>query len=77
MTAHWASDVPVSMPEPLEKADEFEPRIPMSGFVFTINGLFHDIDPAMHDELSLPTFQPQPVTEVIFDDELTDGVEYN
>lgn len=69
METHWSSDVPVSMPEPLEKQGEFEPRIPMGGFVFTVNGLFPDLDATMHEELSLPTFAPQAATEVVFDDD--------
>jgi len=72
---HWSSDVPVSLPEPIEQQGAFEPRIPMGGFVFTVDGLFPDIDAAMHDELSLPTFAPVPATQVVYDDE-TDSLEY-
>ena len=43
----WKSDVPISMPRPL---DGHGPRVqnnqvlaPMYGFAFTINGLFHDL----------------------------------
>jgi hypothetical protein len=72
---HWSSDVPVSLPEPLEQATKYEPRVPMGGFVFTVDGLFHDIDPVLHEELSLPTFTPQPASEVIYDDE-SDSLEF-
>jgi len=72
METHWSSDVPVSMPEPLPQQGEFERRVPMGGFVFTLNGIAMDLDAAMHEELSLPTFAPQPATEVVYDDEQAD-----
>jgi hypothetical protein len=46
-----------------------EVRIPMSGFVFTVNGLFHDLDATMHDDLSIPTYLPQDASLVLFGDE--------
>jgi hypothetical protein len=51
----WASDVPVSLPEPV---DGVGAHIPMFGFVFTEAGLFHDLNQADHERLSTPTFAP-------------------
>lgn len=46
----WASDVPPSMPEP-PVAHRLD--VPMMGFVFTENGLAHDITmPAIEDMIS-------------------------
>lgn len=51
----WASDTPVSLPEPTE----YTPMtVPMYGFVFTENGLFHDLTEADHEALRTPTFGP-------------------
>lgn len=54
MSADWGSDVPVSMPEPLTEAG----LIPMFGFVFTIDGLRHDLSEADHERIGRPTFAP-------------------
>lgn len=51
----WASDVPVSLPEPPE---ETELSVRMYGFVFTENGFFHDITEADHEALRRPTYGP-------------------
>lgn len=50
----WASDVPVSMPEPLP----YTSRVPMYGFTFTEKGLFHDLSEADHEAISRPTYGP-------------------
>jgi len=73
---HWASDVPVSLPVPVKKPEYSEPRVDMGGFIFTADGLFHDLDQSMHDELSLPTFAPVPANEVVYEDGDIDGLEY-
>lgn len=50
----WASDVPVSMPEPLP----YTGHVPMYGFVFTENGMFHNLSESDHERLSRPTYGP-------------------
>jgi hypothetical protein len=59
----WASDVPVSMPEPLPYTGHVE----MQGFVFTDKGLFHNLSEADHEAISRPTYGPDDpsLTEVI------------
>lgn len=54
MSADWGSDVPVSMPEPLDGVG----LVPMFGFVFTIDGLRHDISEVDHERLSRPSYAP-------------------
>jgi hypothetical protein len=54
VSADWGSDVPVSMPQPLEDVG----LVPMFGFVFTINGLRHDISEADHERLSRSGYTP-------------------
>jgi hypothetical protein len=65
MTDQWGSDVPVSMPMPLEG----EPLVQMFGFVFTEFGLFHDLSAADHETISTPTFAPYSPIDVVYDDE--------
>jgi hypothetical protein len=62
----WGSDVPVSMPEPL--GDQVG-LVPMFGFTFTINGLFHDLSDADHERLSTPTYAPISPVNTIWDDQ--------
>lgn len=62
----WGSDVPVSMPEPL---GDQEGLVPMFGFNFTINGLFHDLTDADHEALSTPTFAPISPANTVWDDQ--------
>lgn len=71
----WASDVPVSLPEPVAARYPGEKRISMRGFVFTIDGLFLDIDATTHDALAIPTYSPQNPVEVIYDDR-TEDIEF-
>lgn len=54
MSGDWGSDVRVSMPEPNER----EALVPMYGFVFTIDGLRHDLTEADHERLSRPGYAP-------------------
>lgn len=62
----WASDAPISLPEPAESTPL---SVPMFGFVFTENGLFHDLSEADHEVLRTPTFAPPDTTgEVVYDD---------
>jgi len=49
----WASDVPVSMPVPLDH----EGLVPMGGFIFTARGLFHEITEATAEDMA-PSFAP-------------------
>lgn len=49
----WASDVPVSMPVPLDH----EGIVPMGGFIFTDRGLFHEITAATLEDMT-PSFAP-------------------
>jgi hypothetical protein len=62
----WGSDVPVSMPEPLSGQAGL---VPMFGFVFTVNGLFHDLTEADHEQLSIPTYAPISPIHTIRDDQ--------
>lgn len=64
----WASDVPVSLPEALNTEG---PQVPMFGFAFTENGLFHDLNEADHEILRSPTYAP-PVdpANTVYDDGL-------
>lgn len=52
--ATWGSDVRVSLPEPLDGVG----LIPMFGFVFTIDGLRHDLSETDHEALSRSGFRP-------------------
>lgn len=65
---HWGSDVPISLPAPL---DEDNPGVvPMGGFCFTANGLFHDLSAADHVRLATPSYAPsEPDRQVIRYDE--------
>lgn len=53
----WASDVPISLPSPPPEGDDIQ--VPMYGFVFTNNGLFHDISDAGVEGLQAPLFSPE------------------
>lgn len=62
----WASDAPVSLPEPV---DLDRVHIRMYGFVFTEQGLFHDLSETDHEVLRVPTFAPPPdPTTTVYDD---------
>lgn len=66
----WGSDVPVSLPQPL---DESNPGIiPMDGFCFTATGLAWDLSRSDWEAISTPTFAPDaPQDQVIrYDDGL-------
>lgn len=52
----WASDTPVSMPEPLEDASAT--RVSMAGFCFTENGLRHDLTQEQWEQIRRPHFAP-------------------
>lgn len=52
----WACDVPISLPEPLDKDDVL---LDMGDRAFTAFGLFHNLTKADVDDLSRPTFGPQ------------------
>lgn len=61
----WASDTPVSLPDPV---DVNGAHVKMHGFVFTEFGLFHDLSEADHETLRVPTYAPQDPTTVVYDD---------
>ena len=67
----WASDVAVSMPEPRDPSPLGQ--VPMFGFVFTENGLFHDLTTAEHERLSIPTFAPIEPVETVWGDADVEG----
>lgn len=58
-TRDWGADVPVSQPGVVE-ADN--PRIVDvgAGFVFTVNGLRHNLTEAEREDLFTPTHAPPP-----------------
>lgn len=62
----WASDVPISLPDSVDTSGR---TIPMFGFVFTENGLFHDLNAADHELLNNPTYAPPPEPgRTVYDD---------
>lgn len=73
MSNSWASDAPISLPQPL--AQDNPGLVPMFGFVFTEFGLFHDVSTAQHEDLNQPTFGPafDPVQAIAGDQEFRDG----
>lgn len=68
MKNEWGADVAVSLPRPPRRTTR---QVPMYGFVFTENGLFHDLTPEDHEQMQTPTFGPaiDPDREVIYGDE--------
>ena len=64
MISDWGSDVPVSMPEPLDGAG----LVPMFGFVFTIDGLRHDLSEVDHERVSRPTYAPHTPAQTVWGD---------
>lgn len=65
---HWGSDVPVSLPQPLD--DDNTGIVPMDGFCFTSSGLFFDLSQADFQRISMPTFAPEdPQQETVRYDE--------
>ena len=65
MSADWGADVPISMPAPLDGVG----LIPMFGFVFTIDGLRHDISETDHELLSRSGFAPISPVDTEWGDE--------
>lgn len=57
----WASDVPISMPEPVKDAST---AIPMEGFVFTTSGLSHGVTDADIEEMKHPAYGPERLGDV-------------
>lgn len=64
----WGSDVPISLPRAPRRTER---EVPMFGFVFTENGLFHDLSREDHESLSTPTYSPavNPDREIVYGDE--------
>jgi hypothetical protein len=60
----WTSDTAISLPEPNPGVS----LVPMYGFTFTADGLFHDLTQADHDRLSNPHEEPTRPSDIIFDD---------
>lgn len=52
----WASDVPISMPEP--PSTKTPVLVDMGGYGFTVLGLTHNLTTADVEELSTPFFSP-------------------
>lgn len=63
---YWASDVRVSMPQPL--ADPSEVTVG-SGWAFTQSGLTPDMTTERAKALATPTFAPVNVVETVYEDE--------
>jgi hypothetical protein len=64
----WACDTAVSLPEPVDYTGA---HVKMYGFVFTEQGLFHDLSEADHETLRGPTYgPPADPTTTVYDDGL-------
>ena len=57
--APWGSDVPISMPVPPPSYLRSGPTVAMSGFVFTVNGLHHDLTEEQRDRVFRSQFEPR------------------
>ncbi len=53
-TISWGSDVPVSMPDPVQR----HVHIDMDGFAFTIRGIAHNLNEADLGMFMVPTLSP-------------------
>lgn len=66
-TGGWKSDVPISMPRPLDghgpRVRDNQVLVPMYGFAFTINGLFHDLSQVDLEEYLGGVNAPEDVAE--------------
>lgn len=57
---NWATDVPTSMPVPVEQWPGM-PKVDLGGFMFTINGIAHDVTESELEDIYTPRFAPPPV----------------
>lgn len=68
----WKSDVPISMPRPLDghgpNVTNNQSLIPMFGFTFTINGLFHDLSNVDLEEYVQSLTSPQNNVDTHYSD---------
>lgn len=67
--SNWYSDVQISSPTPHTS----RPLVSMSGFVFTDNGLAHDLTEEEHRAIFTPKGLPQDPTKVAYDDQHLDN----
>lgn len=56
---HWASDVPISRPEP--PPGDVPVLVDFQGFGFSMNGMVHNLTEADVEEMTTPYFAPQQV----------------
>lgn len=51
----WASDAPISLPDPPVAPGV----VPMEGFVFTVDGICHDLTEVDIEHMTTPTYGPE------------------
>lgn len=72
MSSGWKSDVPISMPRPLDghgpNVTDNQSLVPMFGFTFTINGLFHNLSQVDLEEYLQAVTSPAGGTDVHYAD---------
>jgi hypothetical protein len=75
MASAWASDVPISMPRPLDPS--LAAAVDMNGFTWTFAGLRHNLNAVDAERLGKPSLAP-PVRpqNIVYGDEAADSVEY-
>lgn len=66
---NWYSDVQISAPVPHKS----RPIISMSGFVFTDNGLAHDMTEEEHKAIFVPKTVAQDPTKIVYEDSHLDA----
>ena len=57
---HWATDTPISFPEP--PPSDTPVLVDFDGFGFTSGGIVHNLSGADLEEMVTPTFSPQGFT---------------
>lgn len=65
---HWATDTPISFPEPAP--NDVPVLTDFQGFGFSMNGLVHNLTQADVDEMTTPMFAPEGYLGKQFDDEV-------
>lgn len=58
MADNWASDVRISLPQPMDMDNP--PHIDLGGFAFNPNGLLHNLTSEQIEAIYLPRFAPLP-----------------
>jgi hypothetical protein len=53
----WSTNVPVSMPKPVDPASPVQ--VDFGGFAFTTKGICHNVSQSDIDEMFTPFFSPQ------------------